>query len=206
MQLNKAELQKTADQFDIGKSTVADIYKSYKERDNNRISLKSGRPRITSERQDKILIRAAKNDPRKNTFLLNAEIKEFYNVKCSADTTMRRLRSPNLFGRRPAKKPFISIKNRKARLRFANEHLNWSREQWSKILFSDEPKFMLFGSDGIRYVRRPKGHRNDLKYQDEYFSRTMTQKHTSTLVKDFFKTKKIRLMEWSSQSPDLNPI
>ena len=43
-----------ADQFDIGKSTIADIYKRYKERNNNRVSLKSGRPRITSERQDKI--------------------------------------------------------------------------------------------------------------------------------------------------------
>ena len=92
-------------------------------------------------------------------------MKEFYNVKCSVDTSKRRLRSANLFGRRRAKKPFISIKNRKARLRFANEHLNWSREQWSKVLFSDKSKFMLFGSNGIRYVRRPKGHRNDPKYQ-----------------------------------------
>ena len=98
-------------QFDIGKSTVADIYKRYKERNNNRISLKSGRPQITSERQDKILIRAAKNDPCKNAVLLNAEMKEFYNVKCSVDTTKHCLRSANLFGKHPAKNPFISIKN-----------------------------------------------------------------------------------------------
>ena len=103
-----------ADQFGIGKSRVADVYKRHKERYNNRISLKSGRPRITCERQD-ILIRAAKNNPRKNSVLLNTKMKEFYNVKCSVDTTKRRLRSANLFGRRPAKKPFISIKNRKAR-------------------------------------------------------------------------------------------
>ena len=125
--------------------------------------------------------------------------------------------------------------------------MNWSREQWSKVLFSDESKFMLFGSDGIRYVRRPKSHRNDPKYQlptvkhgggnvmvwgyfnrdfigpihliDEQkyvqdiikdvmlppakdkmprgwiFQQDNDPKHTSTLVKDFFKTKKIRLME-----------
>ena len=66
-----------ADQFDIGKSTVEDIHKRYKER-NNRISLKSGRPQFTSERQDKILIRSTKNDPRKSAVLLNAEMKEFY--------------------------------------------------------------------------------------------------------------------------------
>ena len=80
-------------------------------------------------------------------------MKEFYNVKCSVDTIKHHLRSANLFRRRPAKKRFISIKNQKARLRFASEHLNWSREQWSKVLFSDESKFMLFGSEGIRYIR-----------------------------------------------------
>ena len=85
--IEQGRLQETTDQFDIGKSTVADINKRYKERNNNRISLKSGRPRITSKRQDKILIRAAKNDPRKNAVLLNAEMKEFYNLKCSVDTT-----------------------------------------------------------------------------------------------------------------------
>ena len=49
-------------------------------------------------------------------------MKELYNVKCNVDTTKRRLRSGNLFRRRSAKKPFFSIKNRKARLRFAIEH------------------------------------------------------------------------------------
>ncbi len=31
-------------------------------------------------------------------------------------------------------------------------------------------------------------------------------KHTYNLVKDWFKSKKIRLLEWPPQSPDLNPI
>ena len=38
------------------------------------------------------------------------------------------------------------------------------------------------------------------------FQQENDPKQTSTLVKDFFKTKKIRLMEWPLQSPDLNPI
>ena len=35
----------------------------------------------------------------------------------------------------------------------------------SKVLFSDESKLCIFGSDGIKYVRHPKGERFALKYQ-----------------------------------------
>jgi len=36
---------------------------------------------------------------------------------------------------------------------------------WSNVLFSDESKFELFGSDGIKYVRRPVDKRFDVRYQ-----------------------------------------
>ena len=184
-----------------------------------------------------------------------------YQLQCSVATTKRRLRCHNLFGRRPAKKPLISAKNRKARLKFAKEHLHWTVKDWSKILWTDESKFMMFGSDGIKYIRRPKGKRYDARYQLPTvkhgggnvrvwgcFSRDMIgpihhiegimdqtvyldiiknvmlphskqkmprgwilqqdndPKHRAASVKKFFASSKIRVMEWPSQSPDLNPI
>ena len=42
---------------------------------------------------------------------------------------------------------------------------SWTVNDWSKVLFSDESKFMIFSSDGIRYVRHPVGHRLNPKYQ-----------------------------------------
>ncbi|KAA2237136.1 hypothetical protein F0L68_41710, partial [Solihabitans fulvus] len=59
--------------------------------------------------------------------------------------------------RRPRKKSLISKKNKIARLDFANKHVNWSQEQWSKVSFNDESKFNLFGNDGKNYVRRFEG-------------------------------------------------
>jgi hypothetical protein len=44
------------------------------------------------------------------------------------------------------------------------EHRHWTSEDWQKVAFSDESKFNLFGSDGKRYVRRPKNTRNECKY------------------------------------------
>ncbi|EFN76995.1 Transposable element Tcb1 transposase, partial [Harpegnathos saltator] len=72
-----------------------------------------------------------------------------------------------LFGRIGVKKPLISKKNQRARLQFAENHKDWTVQDWKKILFSDESKFKfkLFGSSGKQYVRRPVGVRYDCKYQ-----------------------------------------
>ncbi len=56
-------------------------------------------------------------------------------------------------------KPFFSRKNQKARLTFAEEHAVWTEENWSKVHFSDESKFNLFGSDWKHYVRCQTGER-----------------------------------------------
>jgi hypothetical protein len=36
------------------------------------------------------------------------------------------------------RKPPISKKNYRLRLQWATEHLNWTREQWDSILWTDE--------------------------------------------------------------------
>lgn len=43
------------------------------------------------------------------------------------------------------------------RLQWAKEHRNWSEKQWNKVIFSDESKFNMHGSDGKQYVRRRPG-------------------------------------------------
>jgi hypothetical protein len=69
-----------------------------------------------------------------------------------------------LFGRRPAEKPWISPKNVKERLKFAKERISWTVNDWKRVLWSDESKFNMIGSDGKGYVRRPKNKRFDPKY------------------------------------------
>ncbi|XP_047137568.1 uncharacterized protein LOC124814061 [Hydra vulgaris] len=69
-------------------------------------------------------------------------------LKVSENTVRRCLDIAGLFSYRAAKNPFISEKNRKARLEFAYAHKNWTVEQWSHILWSDESKFNMHHSEG----------------------------------------------------------
>ena len=62
-------------------------------------------------------------------------------------------------------KPFISARNRKAHLEFAEMYKSWTRQEWARVLWSDERKFNMFSSDGIRYIRRPPNKRDYPKYQ-----------------------------------------
>uniref|UniRef100_A0AC34RLD5 Transposase n=1 Tax=Panagrolaimus sp. JU765 TaxID=591449 RepID=A0AC34RLD5_9BILA len=250
-----------AAQFHCSPGTVCEIMKKYHKRQGLEDKKRSGRPRKTTAALDRIITRKSKSDIKKNAVEIAREMAEEFNVKVSRQTIGRRLNAAGLFGRVPIKKPWISAKNRRARIEFAKAHVDWSIEQWKKVIWSDESKFQLFGSDGRRYIRRPSGARNNQKYQkptikhgggnvlvwgcfsssgvgpirriegimDSIMYRDIMEntmlpfarqtkirgwvymqdndpKHRSRLVQQWFLNRKVRLMEWPSQSPDLNPI
>jgi hypothetical protein len=76
---------------------------------------------------------------------LQSDFKSQFNKDISFRTISRELHKDGLKGRIAKQKPYISEKNRKARLNFANEHINKPIEFWHKIMWSDESKFELMG-------------------------------------------------------------
>lgn len=116
-----------------------------------------GRPRKSDERYDRRLIILSKANRFKTARKLNNEMARKTDVRLSDRSVRRRLQKHGLIGCIAKKKPFISEKNRKARLRFARAHKDWTVERWSKVLWSDESKFNMKASDGARYVRRMEG-------------------------------------------------
>uniref|UniRef100_A0A0A1XCS3 Transposable element Tc1 transposase n=1 Tax=Zeugodacus cucurbitae TaxID=28588 RepID=A0A0A1XCS3_ZEUCU len=57
-------------------------------------------------------------------------------------------------GRNIRKKPFISNINRQKRLKFVKELENKDEHFWNSVIFSDESKYNIFGSDGHEKVWR----------------------------------------------------
>lgn len=248
-------------QFSVTKKTIYNITNRYESRKHHNTLSRSGRPRKTTLREDSLIVRTSKFNPRLNAVDIKREMNITHGVKLSQSTIQRRLRAEGLLGRRPAKKPLVSLKNRLARVAFAKKHQHWTSAEWRKVVFSDESSFLSFGSDGISYVRRPESERFNPRYQlatvkhgggkvmvwgcfsldgvgplvcirgtmDRYvykdilethmlpharrvmgrgwiFQQDNDPKHTSAFVSDWFHQRRVNLLEWPSQSPDLNPI
>ena len=73
-------------------------------------------------------------------------------VSVTAQTVQRTLHEVNLYGRRPKRKPLLTKRHKTARLNFDKEHEKKPDEYWQHILWSNETKINMFGSDGVQHV------------------------------------------------------
>ncbi|GBM74025.1 Transposable element Tcb1 transposase [Araneus ventricosus] len=129
-------------------------------------------------------------------------------------------------------------------------HKDCTKKEWEDVLWSDESKYMLFGTDGIQCIRRPQGTSFDSKYQmvwgcvsrlgigplrriqgimdkfqyEDILENTLRPyarnslgrgfisqqdndpKHRFKHIQNWFSRRQVTLLNWPSQSPELNII
>ena len=74
----------------------------------------------------------------------------------SAQTVCRGLKKEGLKSVVKCKCPLLSAKHRRARLDFAISHQYWTIDDWKRVVWSDETKINLLGSDGRKWAwKRP---------------------------------------------------
>jgi transposase len=218
----------------------------------------SGRPKKTSERDDRAIVREVQKD----RFVSAKQIKANLNLSGVHERTIRnRIREHGMYRSYwSAKKPFISKENRRKRLLWAQNHLHWTLDEWRSVLWSDESPFVLVYSGKRRVWRRenerylPSTTRATVKHDKKinvwgcfsarsvgrlyrivgnldqvYYKKILQQemipsaqdifgdeswifqqdndpKHTAKSVQNYLRNKSITVLDWPSQSPDLNPI
>ncbi len=70
----------------------------------------------------------------------------------SAQTIRRTLNQIGLHGCHPRRKPLLKMMHKKARKQFAEDKQTKDMDYWNHVLWSDETKINLFGSDGVTHV------------------------------------------------------
>lgn len=155
----------------ISPSTVQHIIERYVQ--ENRV-VNKGRTapnKIFSASDCRWIVRKVKEDPTLSAVKLAQEAEKYLNKKSSAETIRRILRESDFNGRSARKKPYISAKNKIARITFARDHVSKDETFWDTVIFTDESKFNLHGSDGRSYVWRqpntqlqPKNMRGTVKH------------------------------------------
>ncbi|GBB94205.1 hypothetical protein RclHR1_02310011 [Rhizophagus clarus] len=88
---------------------------------------------------------------------IQKKLKSDDQIDVSVCTVKRTLHRNGLSSKIKQKKPYLKKKHREQRLKFAKKYRNWSFEDWNKVIWSDESKFMIFGSDSQQYCWKKPG-------------------------------------------------
>lgn len=99
-------------------------------------------------------MRKIKANPKASVPKLASEVATLIKRSISTETVRRVLRKNNINGRVARKRPYISVVNQRKRLEFAKNHINLPPSFWEGVMFTDETKINLFGSDGRQMVWR----------------------------------------------------
>ena len=106
-----------------------------------------GRKRKTTASVDRIIQRKIKLDRRKSAPTVKAEIKRELGITVRANTIRNRLHEIGWYGRVARKKSYINKIHRGKRIAYAKMMMEKPYDYWKHVLWSNESKFNLFGSD-----------------------------------------------------------
>ena len=111
---------------------------------------------MTTRQQDIYVVLSALRNTSATADTLQGQLRAAGNINVSHKTIRNRLHEVNMRSRRAAVRLPLTRTHCAYRLAWARRHVAWTRQQLSRVLFSDESRFTLSFNDGrIRVWRRP---------------------------------------------------
>ncbi|GFS62886.1 transposable element Tcb2 transposase [Trichonephila clavipes] len=120
-----------------------------------------GRRWATTPNEDRYLVLTARRHRNMNATLLQQHLRSATGTTVSTQNDRNRLHGVGLYDRRPMVLVTLTSRHRRDRREWAKEHVNWRRNEWSDVLFSDESRFSVHPDNRRIFIWRDCGSRNN---------------------------------------------
>jgi transposase len=134
--------------------TARKVYERWEETRCFSSAPRAGRPKSFDERDVRHLARhiTSSRDTRRQAL---GEIKNALNLTVCPKTLRNVITKDIGLGHRiERKKPWLRPEQKLARLKFATEHINWTEEEWKRVVWSDEMGMQIDANQGFKWVWR----------------------------------------------------
>ena len=111
-------------------------------------SAKGGRPATLTPQSKRNARRLIKTGQCQSAPQVAKELSKVEDKNVNPWTVRRALKIEGMKAIKIKKKPLLRAKHRNARLKWAQKHLEWTLEDWKKVIWSDETKINRIGNDG----------------------------------------------------------
>ncbi len=128
--------KKIANTLKLSCSTVAKTIQRFNRTGSTQNRPRHGRPKKLSARAQRHIQRLCLGNRRMSAASIAAEVEGV----------------GGLHGCRPRRKPLLKMMHKKARKQFAEDKQTKDMDYWKNVLWSNETKINLFGSDGVKRV------------------------------------------------------
>ena len=148
--------KKIANILKLSCSTVAKIIQRFIRAGSTQNRSRVGHPKKLSARAERHAQMLSLKDRHRSAVSIAAEIEEVGYQPVSAQTKCRTLYQIGVHSCHSSRKPLLKTIHKKARKQFAEDMSTKHMDYWNHVLWFDEMKINLFGSNGFKHVwRRP---------------------------------------------------
>ena len=135
-------------------TVVSRLVRKHTQTNNVKDFPRSGRPRVTSDRDDRALQHLVRQMP----FATSPVLKQHWlpNRRLSTRTVRNSLKSAGLKSRRVIKRPLLADRHQRSCSAWCLARRGWNLRTWRKIHWSDESQFLLHVTNGRMRVSRYK--------------------------------------------------
>ncbi|CAG8791104.1 17287_t:CDS:1, partial [Racocetra fulgida] len=114
----------------------------------------SGRKPLVNKRYERLIIRKVKSNPSMRRMTKRSLAAEFQSPPIAPSTLVKTLKKNGFKSYIARKKPFLTKKAQRERYNWAKEHKNWTKEDWRRVLWTDESSVSTDSNGKIRVWRR----------------------------------------------------